>query len=269
MLKPPTATNTSRETIRRGFTLIELLVVIAIIGILASILFPVFARARENARRSACLSNMKQIGLGIMQYLQDYDDIYPLTYSNINGSANGYQDDGRNRGWAYNLQPYLKSTQILQCPSDSAGPPAVALTDTTGHTTLGYTDYGYNRNLGNGAIISPATAPVIVNAARLTFSSNTVMLTEIPGTAGGGSTSGASVLGGDNGGPSNPAVPALAKGRYDSTGVGAVQRHLEGSNLAFADGHAKWFKGSSSTNYIGVYNEYTAPTSSNATFDIN
>src|SRR4028118_1774787 len=63
---------------RSGFTLIELLVVIAIIGILASILFPVFARARENARRSSCQSNLKQIGLGILQYTQDYDEKLPL-----------------------------------------------------------------------------------------------------------------------------------------------------------------------------------------------
>ncbi|HEX8834883.1 MAG TPA: DUF1559 domain-containing protein, partial [Abditibacteriaceae bacterium] len=67
------------RTARRGFTLIELLVVIAIIAILASILFPVFARARENARRSSCQSNLKQIGLGIAQYTQDYDERTPAT----------------------------------------------------------------------------------------------------------------------------------------------------------------------------------------------
>ena len=63
----------------RGFTLIELLVVIAIISVLAAILFPVFARARENARRTSCLSNLKQIGLAFLQYTQDYDEAYPLT----------------------------------------------------------------------------------------------------------------------------------------------------------------------------------------------
>src|SRR6188472_4028670 len=98
-------------TYKSGFTLIELLVVIAIIAILASILFPVFARARENARRSSCQSNLKQIGLGIMQYTQDYDEKYP----EFNPSG---------LGWAAATQPYLKSTQILQCPSEKTGPNA-------------------------------------------------------------------------------------------------------------------------------------------------
>ena len=72
--------NSAAKSANRGFTLIELLIVIAIITILASILFPVFARARENARRSACQSNLKQIGLGLMQYVQDYDERMPLIY---------------------------------------------------------------------------------------------------------------------------------------------------------------------------------------------
>src|SRR6218665_2214986 len=86
---------------RHGFTLIELLVVIAIIAILAAILFPVFARARENARRSACQSNLKQIGLGIMQYTQDYDERYPIRY------YNNYAAGGQEEGWAYLMQPYV------------------------------------------------------------------------------------------------------------------------------------------------------------------
>jgi prepilin-type N-terminal cleavage/methylation domain-containing protein/prepilin-type processing-associated H-X9-DG protein len=93
---------------RRAFTLIELLVVIAIIAILASILFPVFGRARENARRSSCLSNLKQIGLGFAQYTQDYDGFYTFVYP--------YPTTG---AWATELQPYIKSRQIFKCPSDS------------------------------------------------------------------------------------------------------------------------------------------------------
>jgi prepilin-type N-terminal cleavage/methylation domain-containing protein/prepilin-type processing-associated H-X9-DG protein len=104
--------STSRRT-HTGFTLIELLVVIAIIAILASILFPVFARARENARRASCQSNLKQIGLGILQYTQDYDERY-VRATNGPGGAVGSQT------WANSVQPYIKSTQIFQCPSDSA-----------------------------------------------------------------------------------------------------------------------------------------------------
>jgi len=93
---------------RKAFTLIELLVVIAIIAILAAILFPVFARARENARRSSCQSNLKQIGLGIFQYTQDYDEKYVPSETN-NPQAN----------WGQLVQPYLKSTQVFSCPSNT------------------------------------------------------------------------------------------------------------------------------------------------------
>lgn len=93
-----------------GFTLIELLVVIAIIAILAAILFPVFARARENARRASCMSNEKQIGIAVMQYLQDYDERYM------------HQDEGASYYWFDPLQPYIKSEQVFRCPSDSENP---------------------------------------------------------------------------------------------------------------------------------------------------
>jgi prepilin-type N-terminal cleavage/methylation domain-containing protein/prepilin-type processing-associated H-X9-DG protein len=95
---------------RAGFTLIELLVVIAIIAILAAILFPVFARAREQARRSVCVSNMKQIGLSLGMYLQDYDEIFPP------GGPKSWEK-GRNL-LAVQLQPYCKNEQIFRCPSD-------------------------------------------------------------------------------------------------------------------------------------------------------
>ncbi len=97
---------------KRGFTLIELLVVIAIIAILAAILFPVFARARENARRASCSSNLKQIGLGLMQYSQDYDEKQPM------GGSNTWT--GNQLSWRQLVQPYVKSTQLFKCPSNSA-----------------------------------------------------------------------------------------------------------------------------------------------------
>lgn len=100
---------------KKGFTLIELLVVIAIIAILAAILFPVFARARENARRASCQSNLKQIGLGVLQYTQDYDEKYPSRYMNYtpaNSTTNGV-------AWREAIQPYVKSTQLFACPSNT------------------------------------------------------------------------------------------------------------------------------------------------------
>ena len=98
----------TRPHFSKAFTLIELLVVIAIIAILAAILFPVFARARENARRSSCQSNLKQIGLGFEQYKNDYD-------GNYMGSQTG------STTWANRIDPYIKSAQVYVCPSSSAG----------------------------------------------------------------------------------------------------------------------------------------------------
>jgi len=121
---------------REGFTLIELLVVIAIIAILAAILFPVFARAREKARQSSCQSNLKQLGLGMLMYVQDFDERFPNGQA-IAGTSNG---NIVHNGWAWMvdsnwrsqvpsqvflrdiINPYLKNTQIWRCPSGSRGP---------------------------------------------------------------------------------------------------------------------------------------------------
>ncbi len=101
---------------RRGFTLIELLVVIAIIAILAAILFPVFSQVRESARTTACLSNIKQIGLAQLQYTQDYDEV--IVPSNINKNTDPIADQIKG-SWTSLLQPYLKSKDLLFCPSYS------------------------------------------------------------------------------------------------------------------------------------------------------
>jgi prepilin-type N-terminal cleavage/methylation domain-containing protein/prepilin-type processing-associated H-X9-DG protein len=100
---------------RTGFTLIELLVVIAIIAILAAILFPVVAQAREKARQSGCLSNLKQIGTGIMMYTQDYDEAYPCNWF---GSLWPSTPDGRAYKWMDAIYPYVKNEQVFTCPSD-------------------------------------------------------------------------------------------------------------------------------------------------------
>jgi prepilin-type N-terminal cleavage/methylation domain-containing protein/prepilin-type processing-associated H-X9-DG protein len=98
---------------RRAFTLVELLVVVAILSVLAAMLFPVFGRARENARRSACASNFRQLGLGIMQYAQDFDEtLPPFSYKAHYGYAGG---DGAR--WADLIFPYVKSPQVFDCPS--------------------------------------------------------------------------------------------------------------------------------------------------------
>ncbi|MEO6908736.1 MAG: DUF1559 domain-containing protein [Abditibacteriaceae bacterium] len=134
---------------RKGgaFTLIELLVVIAIIAILAAILFPVFARARENARRASCQSNLKQIGLGVMMYTQDYDERYPIDFSGNGGyDGGGHWSDCNDiynyatprsgeGGWITGVQPYVKSWQIFACPS--------ALVDTSISAPVGNSDTNY------------------------------------------------------------------------------------------------------------------------------
>ena len=105
-----THSSRSQSSRRSGFTLIELLVVIAIIAILAAILFPVFQKVRENARRATCQSNMKQIGLGTLQYVQDYDE------SCVPRTVNTNNQEGQ--GWAQLVQPYIKSENVFQCPSN-------------------------------------------------------------------------------------------------------------------------------------------------------
>src|SRR5687768_14554366 len=115
----------------KGFTLIELLVVIAIIAILAAILFPVFSRARESARRASCQSNLKQIGLGFAQYSQDYDERFPAPmWSQSNGYIDGAGAEGRAYSgnwhgypvsWIDMIYPYVKNNQIFVCPSDKTG----------------------------------------------------------------------------------------------------------------------------------------------------
>ena len=149
-----------------AFTLIELLVVIAIIALLAAILFPVFGQVREKARSATCQSNEKQIGVGITQYMQDYDESFPV------GNAWSATDPG----WGADIQPYVKSTQIFLCPSVPPGPvPLVgtlsAIADLPGSSCY---DINYNTTITNNA-------PVLESV--LTSPSNTVLVTEDAGDA--------------------------------------------------------------------------------------
>jgi prepilin-type N-terminal cleavage/methylation domain-containing protein/prepilin-type processing-associated H-X9-DG protein len=147
---------------KKGFTLIELLVVIAIIAILAAILFPVFAQAREKARAISCLSNLKQIGLGVTLYTQDNDETEP----------NGFSKWGGETGWACQVYPYVKSVGAFACPDDSS----------FGNASVGEvksTSYGLNSNFGINPYPNPATVPQSVTLSAFGSPSNTVMLFEV------------------------------------------------------------------------------------------
>ena len=146
------STGVSQPVTQKGFTLIELLVVIAIIAILAAILFPAFARARENARRASCSSNQKQLGLAIMQYTQDYDEKYPPMYSNPPVSY-----------WSMKIQPYTKSAQVFDCPSTGRHSTA----DTGGLLF----DYGYNTIIHElDGILGTAMSAIAKPAETVTLS---------------------------------------------------------------------------------------------------
>lgn len=184
---------------RSAFTLIELLVVIAIIAILAAILFPVFARARENARRSSCLSNTKQLGLSVLQYAQDYDEKLPPSLALPSLQA-----------WFHMVQPYLKSNQLLYCPSDTGA-------NTNNPPTLNNISYGYNY--------------FYLNVDRINYDEGGVSLAAIGTVA-------ETVMLGDGGLPSAGSY-AIA---WDTANYQPRARHLEGANICFVDGHSKWYK---------------------------
>ncbi|MCC7495797.1 MAG: DUF1559 domain-containing protein [Fimbriimonadaceae bacterium] len=147
----------------RGFTLIELLVVIAIIAILAAILFPVFAKAREKARQSSCLSNEKQAGLAVLQYVSDYDETFPqhYYYPNNTSSAGGYAH------WTGTASPYVKNVQIFVCPSDpskGAGP-------------TNYSTATNNRGYGvPGGQVPQTDADIDNQAPRLSYVGNEIVM---------------------------------------------------------------------------------------------
>lgn len=214
-----------------GFTLIELLIVISIIALLAAILFPVFARARENARRSSCQNNLKQIGIGILQYAQDYDERYPI-------SANDYivdyaiypaaARDSNYQGisWALGIYSYVNNWNIFRCPSTPDGalpnhwPPQ-------NNSNMSYA--------ANGVIIRSTSwnlqAKPSLNIASIPNTSGIIMVGETATTAG----------------------ALIHRPRPDTTvntyrgGMEANFNtiHFEGGNLLFCDGHVKWRKTSS------------------------
>jgi len=189
---------------RRGFTLIELLVVIAIIAILAAILFPVFAKAREKARQTSCLSNIKQLGLGMLQYAQDYDETL-LHYSDHDCS-------GKHMWWQL-VDPYVKNSQITRCPSV----PTVA-------QGIGV-NYAHVINCGFGG--TPSGPISGVGLANMQVPSQTMMMAD--------STS--ALVYCRVCWPNGPNAT-------DTTNRIPLDRHNEGINVEYCDGHAKWVKAS-------------------------
>jgi prepilin-type N-terminal cleavage/methylation domain-containing protein/prepilin-type processing-associated H-X9-DG protein len=154
---------TTPRAARNGFTLIEILIVIAIIALLAAILFPVFATTRERARQAACASNMKQIGFGIIQYTQDYDE-------------KALDLDSGTKGWAGKLMPYIKSTQVFLCPSETSKTSGLG-TMTAGGVVYSYNPvtYAYNMAL-RGKVIPPDVDGIPLSA--FTDASRTVAVLE-------------------------------------------------------------------------------------------
>lgn len=239
----------------RGFTLIELLVVIAIIAILAAILFPVFGRARENARRASCQSNLKQISLGMAQYTQDYDEKWPSGTKGVGGVLFG-------QGWAGSIQPYLKSTQIFQCSSESS----------SATTPLVQVSYIYNFTI-------PQMSPSL---AALNGPAKSVVLAEVKGFTAvvgdpleAGSTKfspvgNGNVIANDTSGGLTAcnATVGYHTGNIAEGNPGGCNadpaRHFDGSNIAFADGHVKWLKGRAISTGDNASTETAAPNAGHA-----
>lgn len=228
---------------KRAFTLIELLVVIAIIAILAAILFPVFAQAREKARQTACLSNMKQLGVALSMYATDYDGALMQTT---------YEDPVRNVHWSYVLQPYVKNQQIFVCPSDPA-----PVTPKDSAIDLQVPRFSY---INNYAVIPehnfiPPAEPIfgspgslIVLTERRDKENNGFAIGSWKGASGfvpGQPTSGSAGLA--NGSYHQATMPeAIAglAGPKDKMLLTRVRwdRHNGGANYTFFDGHAKWLR---------------------------
>ena len=205
---------------QKGFTLIELLVVIAIIAILAAILFPVFAKAREKARQTTCASNLKQLGSAHMQYAQDYDERLGGAMFTVSTSPYIVDQCGSHMSfWTLYLEPYIKSSGVYKCPSgeytNDVGMrcriPSVENASNNTHVR------SYNINL-------TLVGWEGVSMASITSPANTIHMLD-----GGYHT----IFGDDD----------ADGGRwYDYRKLYVANRHNDGANVLWADGHVKWMK---------------------------
>jgi prepilin-type N-terminal cleavage/methylation domain-containing protein/prepilin-type processing-associated H-X9-DG protein len=220
---------------RAGFTLIELLVVIAIIAILAAILFPVFAKAREKARQTSCLSNVRQLGMAYIQYLQDFDERFPPHVTERTAPAGTPDTLVARAPYSYRtkLEPYIRNTQVFKCPSGAAWPdPAPGRWYTTDYGNnhnesnlatavqrawyQANPDFGFNETVTMGDLARPARFIVLGEASR---------------------ASGIPSRGGMYPQPWAFDDAVLPDAQQQAR---MIARHNEGSNIVYADGHAKW-----------------------------
>ncbi len=208
---------------RAAFTLIELLVVIAIIAILAAILFPAFARARENARRASCASNMKQIGLGILQYTQDYDELLPPRFVATVPT----------RSWRVLIQPYVKSTQLFACPSNT-GNAQTTVDDGGTFMPRSYSINGTDDNIGGQAptLFSGRSLSSIGSVAQVIYAGETDPDWTFPEIY-----------------MTGPARPNTG----DTVQHYAFKGHLGTANFLFVDGHVKAQKPTSTGTPVNMW----------------
>lgn len=219
----------TRSQTRSAFTLIELLVVIAIIAILAAILFPVFGRARENARRSSCQSNLKQVGLGLLQYSQDYDENLVRSFYGPVGYEPTPADTTNNYKWMDAIQPYLKSQQIFDCPSNGSFPNNFGPYRFKVGKAFG--SYGINSSYEEPGAPTPPSGSANITLAGCAAPVTTAWVTDT--TYEGNDYSWALDTGYNN----NTTAPTVS-GTPQRFGR-AISRHLDTTNVLWCDGHVK------------------------------
>jgi prepilin-type N-terminal cleavage/methylation domain-containing protein/prepilin-type processing-associated H-X9-DG protein len=203
-----------------GFTLIELLVVIAIIAILAAILFPVFAQARDKARQTTCASNLRQLGLAAMMYAQDYDNRYVPWWGD--GVAKGL-------GWSSILLPYVKSEQMFACPSDGVARSAKG--PKRSYTMNGDWFSPDNRGLSRSYTTDKGTGPPLGGYSEAEVEQPAAMIMFCDRWSPGNMMYGQGV-----------SVSASECHLHPGAAHYGLNNHMDGSNFTMADGHTRWLK---------------------------